>query len=152
MMIASQTSITRALQKNTCLAQEPVITQNTTKRVIEILYAKYDKAKKTSHSKEQLSSSRSVTKREAALIPTCLFDGTLGDWNRPPVFIEVNEGARPYHCRPYPIPQMQKSCSIEKAQQTSIYRGLEEAIIIAMGLPNIHNPKDGCDCADNCRF
>jgi len=35
-----------------------------------------------------------------------LFDGTLGDWNRPPVYIELKEGAKPYHGRPYPIPQI----------------------------------------------
>ena len=38
-----------------------------------------------------------------------LFDGTLGDWNRPPVFIELKEGAKPYHGRPYPIPQIHKA-------------------------------------------
>jgi hypothetical protein len=37
-------SVTRALRQNTCLAQEPASTQNATKRVIEILDAKYDKA------------------------------------------------------------------------------------------------------------
>jgi len=35
-----------------------------------------------------------------------LFDGTLGDWNRPPVSIELKEGAKPYHGRPFPIPQI----------------------------------------------
>jgi hypothetical protein len=38
-----------------------------------------------------------------------LFDGTLGDWNRPPVSIELKEGAKPYHGRPYPIPQLHKA-------------------------------------------
>jgi len=37
-------SVTRALGHNTCQAQEPVSTRNATKRVIEILDAKYDKA------------------------------------------------------------------------------------------------------------
>ena len=37
-----------------------------------------------------------------------LFDGTLGDWNRPPVSIEMKDGAKPYHGRPYPIPQIHK--------------------------------------------
>ena len=35
-----------------------------------------------------------------------LFDGTLGDWNRPPVSIGLKEGAKPYHGRPYPIPHI----------------------------------------------
>jgi hypothetical protein len=38
-----------------------------------------------------------------------LFDGTLGDWNRPPVSVEMKEGAKPYHGRPYPIPQIHKA-------------------------------------------
>jgi hypothetical protein len=38
-----------------------------------------------------------------------LFDGTLGDWNRPPVSIELKDGAKPYHGRPYPIPQVHKA-------------------------------------------
>jgi hypothetical protein len=37
-------SITRALRQNTCLAQEPISTCSTTKRVVKFLYAKYEKA------------------------------------------------------------------------------------------------------------
>ncbi len=37
-------NVTKALRHNTVQAQEPVSTQNATKRVIEILDAKYDKA------------------------------------------------------------------------------------------------------------
>jgi hypothetical protein len=36
-------SVTRALMHNTCQAQEPVSTRSATKKVIEILDAKYDK-------------------------------------------------------------------------------------------------------------
>ncbi len=78
-------SITRALRQNTCLAQEPGSTQNATKRVIEILDAKYDKADlppivrdncshlDLSHQEKLLSL---LLKHES------LFDGRLGDWNR----------------------------------------------------------------------
>jgi hypothetical protein len=38
-----------------------------------------------------------------------LFDGTLGDWNRPPVSIEMKDGAKPYHGRSHPIPQIHKA-------------------------------------------
>jgi hypothetical protein len=38
-----------------------------------------------------------------------LCDGTLGDWNRPPVSVEMKERAKPYHGRPYPIPQIHKA-------------------------------------------
>jgi len=37
------------------------------------------------------------------------FDGTLVDWNRPPVSIKLKDGAKPYHGRPYPIPQIHKA-------------------------------------------
>ncbi len=38
-----------------------------------------------------------------------LIDGTLGDWNRPPISIKMKEGAKPYHGRPYPIAQIHKA-------------------------------------------
>ena len=63
-------SITRALQHNTCQAQERVSTRNATKRVIEILDAKYEKSKSSSNSQRQLCSPNIVTTREAALIAT----------------------------------------------------------------------------------
>jgi hypothetical protein len=37
-------SITRALRHNTCLAQEPISTRSVTKRMVEFLDAKYEKA------------------------------------------------------------------------------------------------------------
>jgi hypothetical protein len=43
-----------------------------------------------------------------------LFDGTLGDWNRPPVSVKMKEGAKPYHGRPYPIPQIHKATLMKK--------------------------------------
>ncbi len=38
-----------------------------------------------------------------------LFDGTLDDWNRPPISVKKKEGAKPYHGRLYPIPQIHKA-------------------------------------------
>jgi hypothetical protein len=43
-----------------------------------------------------------------------LFDGTLGDWNRPPVSIEMREGAKPYHGRSYPIAQIHKAALMKE--------------------------------------
>ncbi len=97
-------SVTRAL--------EPVSTRNDTKRVFAILDAKYDKADlpvivrdncshlQPSHREKLLSL---LLKYET------LSDGTLGDWNRPPISIELKEGAKPYHGRPYPVAQVHKS-------------------------------------------
>ena len=35
-----------------------------------------------------------------------LFDGTLGIWNNEPYNIELKQGAKPYHSRPFPIPKV----------------------------------------------
>ena len=35
-----------------------------------------------------------------------LFDGTLGTWNNEPYNIELKDGAKPYHSRPFPIPKV----------------------------------------------
>ncbi len=58
-----------------------------------------------------------ITQREAALIAaqiqSSLSNGTLGDWNRPPISIELKERATPYHGRPYPVAQVHKATLIK---------------------------------------
>jgi hypothetical protein len=106
-------SVTRALRHNdTCHAQEPVSTRNATKRVIEILDAKYDKANLPEIVKDtcpHLEPSQQDMLLSLLLDFEMLFDGTLGDRNRPPVSIEMKDGAKPYHGRPYPIPHIHKA-------------------------------------------
>jgi hypothetical protein len=99
--------ITRALRENTCFAQEPINTRSATKRIVEILDAKYEKADLTAIIKENCSH-LTANKREKLLSVLLkfelLFDGTLGDWKPPPASFELKEGMQPYHGRPYPIP------------------------------------------------
>jgi len=105
-------SVTRALRHNTCQAQEPVSTRNDTKRVIAILDAKYDKADLpviVRDSCAHLQPSDREKLLSLLLRYEELFDGTLGDWNRPPISIELKEGAKPYHGRPYPVAQVHKA-------------------------------------------
>ena len=105
-------SVTRALKQNTCLAQEPVSTRNATERFIEILDAKYDKADLPAIVKDNCSHLQSSHREKLLsllLIYEMLFDGTLGDWNQASVSIELKEGAKPYHGRPYPIAQIHKA-------------------------------------------
>jgi hypothetical protein len=45
-----------------------------------------------------------------------LFDGTLGDWKLPPVSFELKEGMKPYHGRPYPIPQKHKTVLMKESK------------------------------------
>ena len=107
-----KSSITRALRNNANHAQEPVSTRTATKRVVEILDAKYEKADIPAIIRENCSH-LDATDREKLLSMLLkfepLFDGTLGDWNLPPVSFEVKEGMKPYHGRPYPVPQIHKA-------------------------------------------
>jgi hypothetical protein len=109
-------SITRALRQNRacnpCLAQEPVSTQDGIKRVIAILDAKYDNADLPAiigDNCSHLTASHRELLLSLLLKYEELFDGTLGDWNRPPVSTKLKEGAKPFHGRPYPIAQIHKA-------------------------------------------
>jgi hypothetical protein len=105
-------SITQALRSNSNHAQEPVSTRSATKRVVEILDAKYAKADIPAIIRETCSH-LSATEREKLLSmllkQESLFDGTLGDWNLPLVSFEVKEGMKPYHGQAYPIPHIHKT-------------------------------------------
>ncbi len=104
--------ITMALRKNTCFAQEPISPCSATKRVVKILDAKYEKADLPAIIRENCPHLK-ASNREKLLSVLIkfepLFDGTLGDWNLPPVSFELKEGMKPYHGRPYPIPHKHKA-------------------------------------------
>jgi hypothetical protein len=105
-------SVTRALRYNTCQAQEPVSTRSDTKRVIATLDAKYDKADLPVIVRDNCSHLQPPHREKLLsllLKYETLFDGTLGNWNRPLISIELKEGATPYHDRPYPVAQVHKA-------------------------------------------
>jgi hypothetical protein len=98
--------ITRVFRENTCFAQEPISTHSETKRVVEIVDAKYEKLDLPAIIRENCSHLR-ASNREKLLSVLLrfkpLFNGTLGDWKLPPVSFELKEGMKPYHGRPYPV-------------------------------------------------
>jgi hypothetical protein len=107
-----KSSISRAFKLNANYAQEPESTRNATKRVVEILHAKYGKAdlpRIVKNNCAHLSTPHQDLLLALLLKYKELFDGTLGDWKLPPVSIELKEGAKPYHGRPYPIPKVHKA-------------------------------------------
>jgi hypothetical protein len=107
-----KSSISRALKLNSSYALEPESTHNATKRMVEILDAKYDKSDLPSIAKNNcahLSMLHWNLLLALLLKYKEIFDGTLGDWTLPPVSIELKEGAKPYHGRPYPIPKVHKA-------------------------------------------
>jgi hypothetical protein len=147
-------SVTRALMHKTCQAQEPVSIRNATKRVIEILDAKYDKANLPAIVKDNCSHLTPLQRDKLLsllLKYELLFDGTLGDWNRPPVTIELKEGATPYHDRPYPIPQIHKA-TLMKEINMLVDIGVMKRQSSSLGLSDIYNPEKRHDSADHYRF
>ncbi len=99
--------ITKMLRENTCFAKEPISTCITTKRVVEIVDTKYEKADLLAIIRENCSRLKAPDweKLLSVLLKfVSLFDGTLGDWNLLPVSFELKKGMKPYHGRTYPIP------------------------------------------------
>jgi hypothetical protein len=75
--------ITRALRKNTCFAQEPISTRSTTKSMVKILDAKYEKADLPAIIRENCSH-LTASDREKLLSVLLkfklLFNVTIGNW------------------------------------------------------------------------
>jgi hypothetical protein len=112
--------ITRALRENICFAHEPNSAHSATKRVVKILEAKYEKADLPAIIRENCSHP-TASDREKPLSVLLkfesLFNGTLGDWKLLPVSFELNEGMKPYHGRPYPIPHKHKAILMKKIKR-----------------------------------
>ncbi len=114
-----KSSISRALKFNSSFTQEPISTRNATKCMVEILEAKYDKADLPSIVKNNcahLSMPHWNSLLALLLKLEELFDGILRDWKLPPVSFELKEGAKPYHGRPYPIPQIHKATFMKEIE------------------------------------
>ena len=71
--------ITRAIRENTSFAQEPISTHSTTKRMVKILDAKYEKADLPSIIRENCSHLTASNREKLLLKFKPLFNGTLGD-------------------------------------------------------------------------
>ncbi len=95
-LLASYVSRHKAMAYDT---QKPISTHSTTKCVVKILDAKYEKIdlpaiirKNCSH----LQASDREKLLSMLLKFESLFNGTLGDWNLPPVSFKLKEGMKPY--------------------------------------------------------
>jgi hypothetical protein len=100
-------SISRALKLNSSFAQEPASTCYATRRFVEILDAKYDKADLPSIVKSNCTH-LSMPHCNLLLVLLLkfeeLFDGMLGDWKLPPVSFELKKKCQavPWQAIPYP--------------------------------------------------
>jgi hypothetical protein len=91
-------STIRALWLNHSLAMEPQSTQDATKRVTQILDAKYQKADLQSIVKDKCKHLSANQQKKLLQLLTkyeSLFDGTLGDWKTKPVSFQIKKGVSP---------------------------------------------------------
>ncbi len=87
-----------ALRLNHSLAMEPQSTQDATKRVTQILDAKYQKADLQSIVRDNCKHLSADQKRKLLQLLRkyeSLFDGTLGGWKTKPVSFQLKEGVSP---------------------------------------------------------
>ena len=70
-----------------------------TKRLIQILDAKYEKADLRAITENCTHLSDPDKQKLLELLQEFeeLFDGTMGDWDCEPVSLQLREGAKPYH-------------------------------------------------------
>jgi hypothetical protein len=147
-------SITRALRQNRacCLAQEPFSTKDGTKRAIAILDAKYDKADLPAIIRDNcshLTPSHREKLRSLLLKYEELFDGTLGDWNRPPISIKLKEGAKPYHGRLYPVAQIHNATLRKEINRLVSIGVSKKQSSSEWASPTFIIPQKGYDSADH---
>jgi hypothetical protein len=136
--------IIRALRENTCFAQEPISTRSTTKRMVKVMDAKYEKADLPAiirENRSHLTASDREKLLSVLLKFELLFNGTLGDWKLPPVSFELQEGMKPYHGRPYPIPHKHKAVLMKEIKWLSDIGVLEWQPSSRWALPTFIIPK-----------
>jgi len=70
-----------------------------------------------------------------------LFDGSLGTWKTSPVQLELREGAKPYHGKPYPVPKSQEKKLKEEIRRLEKYGVLRRINHSEWGMPSFTIPK-----------
>ncbi len=112
--------ITRALRETPVMLKSQLALAISTKRVVDIADAKYEKADLPAIIRQNCSH-LTASDREKLLSMLLrfesLFDGTLGDWKLPPVSFELKEGMKPYHGRPYPILHKHKAVLMKEIKR-----------------------------------
>ena len=131
-------SVSRALRLNTCQAQEPVSTRTATKRVVEILDAKYEKADLPAIIRENCSHLK-PSEREKLLEPTA-------------DLLRIERGYHTISRQTIPHSADTQGDAHEGDRPALLNRGSGMATIIKMGLPHLHNTEEGWNSAYNIRF
>ncbi len=132
------------LRLNHSLAMEPQSTQDATKRVTQILDAKYQKADRQSIVRDNCKHLSTAQQKKLLQLLTkyeLLFDGTLGDWKTKPVSFQLKEGVSPYHGQAFPVPKVHKETIIKEIERLCQLGVLERQPASELALPSFIIPK-----------
>jgi RNase H-like domain found in reverse transcriptase/Reverse transcriptase (RNA-dependent DNA polymerase)/Integrase zinc binding domain len=96
-----------ATRENSLFIKEPVPLMHEAERMSKILDAKYKKAdlRKIADSVKGVNDEQREQLYQFLQLYEGLFDGTLGKWKGKEYHIELKEGAKPFHARPYSVPR-----------------------------------------------
>jgi hypothetical protein len=123
---------------------EPQSTQDATKRVLQILDAKYQKADLqliVRDNCKHLSATQQKKLLQLLKKYKLLFDGTLGDWKTKPVLFQLKEGVSPHHGRAFPLPKVHKETIIKEIERLCQLGVLERQPAFEWALPSFIIPK-----------
>ncbi len=90
---------------------DPEPTKELTNRAVKILDANYEKSDLPKIFKDTCSHFKQSKKLQLlSLLQQYeqMIDGNHGDWKTKSVNFELKEGAKPYHGRPFPVPQIHR--------------------------------------------
>jgi len=95
-------------ERNLSFLQDPETTE--IEQIQHILDDKYSPAniREEVHKCTELNNSEREELLSLLTKYQTLFDGSLGEWQTQPIKIELKPEAKPYHARPYPVPQSQE--------------------------------------------
>jgi hypothetical protein len=134
----------RALRLNHSLAMEPQSTQDATKRVMQILDARYQKADLQSIVRDNCKHLSTDQQKKLLQLLTkyaSLFDSTSGDWKTKPVSFQLKEGVLLYHGRAFPVPKVHKEIIIKGVERQCQLGVLERQPASEWALPSFIIPK-----------
>jgi hypothetical protein len=113
------------------MTQEPTVLQKAEERQNRILDADYSKVelKDYTDSLDYMSKSEQEKLREVLSQFPTLFGGGLGRLKIDPIHLELKEGAKPYHAKPFGIPKAYESTTkkeIERFEKLGIWKRVRE--------------------------
>lgn len=94
-------------RENSFFVKEPDALLEEADNMSKILDAKYQKAdlKSIAQATKGLTKEQQVQLNQFLIKYENLFDGTLGNWKGADYHIELREGVKPYHAKPYSVPR-----------------------------------------------